>query len=88
MLSDFFYSGHAADVILVVMVIEFIVLSLGRQVRNRRGATADLAFAMAPGVCLVLALRAALTASDLVWIGAPLAASLPFHLIDLARRRR
>lgn len=87
MLNDFFYSGHAADLIILVMAIEFVVLSSRSQVRDRRGAMADLLFAMAPGVCLVLAIRAALTASDLVWIAAPLAASLPFHLIDLARRR-
>jgi hypothetical protein len=47
----------------------------------------DLAFALAPGACLLLALRAALTASAWTLVGVLLAASLPLHLIDLARRR-
>ena len=47
----------------------------------------DVLFAIAPGACLILALRAALTGSNWIWIAAPLAVSLPFHLADLARRR-
>jgi hypothetical protein len=87
MLGHFFHSGRAADLILLFMALEFIVLGLRQRMRARRGAVVDLAFAIAPGVCLVLALRAALTGSALVWIAAPLAVSLPVHLADLARRR-
>jgi hypothetical protein len=80
MLRDFFHSGRAADLVLLFMAIEFVVLS-------RRRAMVDVLFAIAPGACLILALRAALTGSNWIWIAAPLAVSLPFHLADLARRR-
>jgi hypothetical protein len=85
MIGDFFHSGHAADLILLVMIAEFIVLAW--RGRARPGSAANVLFAIAPGVCLVLALRAALTGSGLIWIAAPIAASLPFHLADMARRR-
>lgn len=84
---EFFHSGHAADLVLLFMVAEFIFLSWRGRSRRRRGATVDLLLAIAPGVCLVLALRAALTGAGPVWIAAPVAASLPIHLADLARRR-
>jgi len=87
MLNDFFHSGHAADVVFLFMAIEFIVLRRRRRVQYRRGGVADIAFAMAPGACLVLALRAALTGSDWVWIAAPMVTSFPLHLVDMARRR-
>ncbi len=48
----------------------------------------DLLFALAPGVCLMLALRIALGGYDAAWIIAFLSASLPLHLADLARRKR
>lgn len=86
-LNEFFHSGHAADLILFIMAIELIVLSWRARARRRRGLVTDIVFAMAPGACLVLALRNALTGSGWVWIAAPLAVSLPFHLADLARRR-
>jgi hypothetical protein len=43
--------------------------------------------ALAPGACLVLAVRAAMTGAGWMWIALWLLASLPFHLADLARRR-
>ena len=87
MLNDFFHSGHAADLVLLIMAVEVIVLRRRGRARHRRGYWADILFAMGPGAFIVLALRAALTGSDWVWIAAPLAASLPLHLADLARRR-
>ncbi len=86
-LGDFIHSGHAADLILLFMAAEFIVLSWRGRNRRRPGALADRLFAIGPGVCLVLALRAVMTGSAVVWILAPLAVSLPVHLADLARRR-
>ena len=47
----------------------------------------DLVLAFAPGACLLLALRAALTGAGWPWIAAALAASFPFHIADLIRRR-
>ncbi len=87
MLAHFLHSGRAADLILLFMAAEFMVLCWRSRARRRPGAVADLLFAIGPGVCLVLALRAALTGGGAIWIVAPLAASLPIHLADMARRR-
>jgi hypothetical protein len=80
--SGLFSSGHIVDLILVFMVCEFVVLRL------RRHASARLVVALLPGVCLLLALRAALTGAGWLWVAIFLAASLPAHLFDLLQRRR
>jgi len=86
-LKSFFASGHAVDLVLVVIAIEFILLSaLGRR-SVRRLATTDRILALAPGVCLLLALRAALTGAGWIYVALALAASFPFHIADLMRRR-
>ncbi len=76
------------DLILGVMAMEVVVLLWRRRTDLTRDGLIDLVLAFAPGVCLLLALRAALTGAGWVWIAAALAASFPFHLADLARRRR
>jgi hypothetical protein len=87
MLKGFFASGHAVDLILVVIVAEFVFLSTRRRRRADRPPLIDRVLAFAPGVCLLLALRAALTDTGWAWVALALAASFPFHLADLARRR-
>lgn len=76
-----FASGHAADLILGVLVIEAVWLRAGR--RWRWQAIAAL---LGPAALIVLGLRAALTGADWWWIALPLAASLPLHLMDLRTR--
>ncbi len=87
MIGAFFHSGRVADLILLIMAVEFAVLYWRGRSRERPVRASDLLFAIGPGACIVLALRAALTGAGVVWIGAALAASLPLHLADLARRR-
>jgi len=86
-MAALFASGAVADVILAAMAVEFLILVVRAPaaVRARRAAT--LAIALAPGACLALALRFALTGAPWPWIAAALAASLPLHWWDLARRR-
>jgi len=81
MIEAFFTSGHAADVILGVLLIEAAWLRLAR--RWSWGAVAAL---LGPAALIVLGLRAALTGADWWWIALPLAASLPLHLMDLRGR--
>lgn len=82
-MEAFFASGHAADLILGVLLIEAAWL------RFSRGWTiAQLAGLLGPAALIVLGLRAALTGADWWWIALPLAASLPLHLMDLAARDR
>jgi hypothetical protein len=80
-MADFFASGHAADLILGVLLIEALWLRLGRG--WGWGAIAGL---LGPAALIMLGLRAALTGAAWWWIALPLAASLPLHLADLRSR--
>jgi hypothetical protein len=84
-LKDFFASGHAVDLVLLVMALEVGWL-LWRRRAGQAGRVTDLLLAFAPGVCLLLALRAALVGADWTWVALAVTASFPFHLLDLGRR--
>ncbi|MGE3929433.1 MAG: hypothetical protein AB7G05_04670 [Hyphomonadaceae bacterium] len=73
------------DVVLLVIAIEFVVLVSLRRGRRTRAAL-DYFFALMPGALLLLALRAALVEASWLWVALLIAASFPFHLIDLFRR--
>ena len=75
-----FDSGHAADIVLAVLLIEAIWL------RGRGWAWADLAGLLGPAALIVLGLRAALVGAPWYLIALPVALSLPLHLFDLRRR--
>ncbi len=77
-----FASGRAADIVLGVFIAEAIYLTA-----IRRRPAADVLLSLAPGVFFVLALRAALTQQKWEWVAIFVAASLPFHLADLRRRK-
>jgi hypothetical protein len=79
--AELFASGHAADLILAVLLAEAIWLRCARG--WGWGAMAGL---LGPAALIVLGLRAALTGAEWWWIALPLAASLPLHLIDLRAR--
>jgi hypothetical protein len=87
MLKAFFASGHPVDLVLIVIAAEFAFLSTRRQRFGHRSFAIDRVLAFAPGVCLLLAVRAALTGAGWIWVAAALAASFPFHIADLVRRR-
>ena len=74
-------SGHAVDLILLVMLAEALWLRLRRQV-----GLVDVALALLPGALILLAARAAITGADWPLIALPLALSFPVHLADLRRR--
>lgn len=80
MIGWLFVSGHAVDVVLAVIAIEFAWL-----VRLGWGA-GDAVLRLMPGVLMLVALRGALTGLDWYWIALPLALSFPVHLADLTRR--
>jgi hypothetical protein len=84
--QDFVQSGRAVDVVLLVIAIEFVVLVALKR-GDRKRAAVDLFFALTPGAILLLALRAALVGAEWPWVALLIAASFPFHLIDLTRRR-
>lgn len=78
-----FTSGHAVDIVLVVIAIEFAWL-----VARSGWRATDALLCLAPGALMLLALRAALVGLDWRWIALPLLLSFPLNLADLARRSR
>ena len=86
-LTHLFVSGLAIDVALAVIALEFLALCLFGQSGTLGTRAFTLILALGPGTCLMLALRAALTQSSVVWVAFFLTLSLPLHLTDLARRK-
>ena len=80
-MTDFFASGRAVDVVLLVLAIEAIWL----KARGQRWT--DILPALIPAVLMMLALRAALTGMAWPYVALPLALAFPVHLHDLRRRR-
>lgn len=80
-----FASGRIVDVVIGFMALEAIALLVAHRWGSRLGIL-DIALLLVPGLCLLLAMRAAL--SDQGWqvMAAWLLASLVAHLADLARR--
>ncbi len=79
-------SGRAADIILAVVVLEWLALTAWRA---RGGSGLDplrLTVMLIPGACLVVALRIALTGGPWQWIALALLASFAGHLADLVLR--
>ncbi len=81
MMAWLFASGHAADLIMGVLLAEAVWLRAGKH--WGWGAILRL---LGPGALMMLGLRAALTGAPWWWIALPLAASLPLHLMDLRKR--
>jgi len=78
-----FASGHAVDIVLLVIAIE-----LGWLVAWGGWRTVDALFRLGPGILMLLALRASLAGLDWRWIALPLSLSFPVHLADLLRTTR
>ncbi len=81
-----FSSGLAADLVLVVMLIEWIGLSMWHMRTGRGVAPFDLLISLGAGAGLALAFRGALVGAALPWIGAALVASCVCHVADQVRR--
>jgi hypothetical protein len=80
-MDAFFASGHAVDVVLVVLIIEAIWL------KARGNLWADIWPALLPAVLMMMALRAALTEMAWPFISLPLILAFPVHIYDLRRRQ-
>ncbi|MDX2235692.1 MAG: hypothetical protein NW200_14430 [Hyphomonadaceae bacterium] len=86
-MSAWFAGGGPIDLVLAIIALEFVVL-LARAAPGGRGRRAvDLGLALAPGACILMALRAALTGEAWGVVAFWLAASFPVHVADLLRRR-
>lgn len=88
MMAEFFASGRVADLILLVLAAEALLLLAWRRRTGRGLPPMALAGLVLPGVALVLALRAALTGAGWPFVAMALVAALAAHLFDLAQRLR
>jgi hypothetical protein len=79
--EEFFASGHAVDVVLLVLAVEAVWL------KYRGWLWLDIIAALLPAVLMMIGLRAALTGMAWPFISLPLALAFPVHLYDLKRRR-
>lgn len=81
-MADFFASGRAADVVLLVLLAEALLLW-----RRGRATPFAILLALGPAAFILLATRGALTGAPWPAIAVPLALAFPLHLLDLRRRR-
>ncbi len=81
-----FVSGRVVDIALALMVLEAAALWGYRRARGQPFPLADVAWNLAAGACLLLALRAALTGAGWPWIAMFLTAALVAHIGDFRRR--
>jgi hypothetical protein len=81
-MSGLLEGGHSVDLILGLLILEFIILCAVL----RRIAWRDLAFNLLSGACLLLALRQALAGASFVSLAICLLASFAFHIADVAQR--
>lgn len=79
-LQAFYESGRAVDFVIAVVLVEVLIFAL-----LRRWA---VVLGLIPGLCLLLALRAAVAGSGWQMVALWVAASLPAHMIDLSLRTR
>ncbi|MEL7198630.1 MAG: hypothetical protein AAGL10_09970 [Pseudomonadota bacterium] len=76
-----FDRGHAADIILAVLMVEALVL------RTRCWEWRPIFALLGTAALIVLGLRAALVGAEWYWIALPLALSFPLHIADVRWRQ-
>ena len=85
-MTDLFASGRIVDIVLAITAIEAALLVAYHRRTGRGPAPADLFGNLLSGVCLMLALRAALVDAWWGWVALWLLAAFGAHLSDLRRR--
>lgn len=79
-MQTFFDSGHAADLVILVLALEALWLA-------RLGwSWARITRTLGAAVFIVLGARAALVGASWHWVALALAASFPLHLLDIRDR--
>lgn len=88
MIFETIESGSFISVIVALVALEALALVVLRNVLGLGPGLRRVAFNLAAGVCLMLALRAALLDQDPAWIALFLSGALVAHVADLATRWR
>ncbi len=87
-MSDWLASGRFIDLAIAITLIEAAVLVLHHRLTGRGVAPAEFIVNLLSGLCLMLALRAALGGAGWPWVALPLLLAGLTHLFDLSRRWR
>lgn len=85
-MADWVESGHLVEVILALTALEWLALSAYHRLTGRGVEPRDFGRNLASGMCLLLALLAALRHAWWGWIAASLTGALLAHVSDLGRR--
>ena len=85
-LAQFFLSGRVVDVAIAITLLEALALAAYHRATSRGVAPRYFAINMVSGLCLMLALRAALTGSSWMMVALFLSASGAVHAVDICRR--
>jgi hypothetical protein len=85
-MSEFFFGGGVAGLILVFMAVELVLLAIYRLKTGASFALSDVALTLIAGAGLVLALGAALTGASWPTIAACLLVAMIGHCADVYRR--
>lgn len=87
-MTEFFASGRVADLILLMLVLEGIVLGLHHRRTGRGIAPRTILPFLLAGAAFALSLRAALTGAGWPLVALPLMGAFGAHLWDIAARWR
>lgn len=85
-MAEFLASGWLVDLVIAFTLLEFVLLLGWRRLRGGGLPAIDLALAIGGGLCLMLALRAALLGAPWPAIVLPLIGAGLLHALDLYRR--
>ncbi len=86
MLQELIVGGRLVDLAILVTLAEGVALFAYRRITGRGPALPEVAAMLGAGLCLMLALRAALTGAPGGAIVVFLGAALVAHIVDLRRR--
>lgn len=85
-MSEELLQFHLIDWIIAITLVEALVLTVHHRITGQGVAPADFIVNLSSGLCLMLALRAALTGAAAVWVLLPLSLAGITHVLDLSRR--
>lgn len=85
-MEQLFASGRVVDVILFIMLAEYLTLRLYLARAEQSAALSSVALYLLSGAFLLLALRISLTGGSWVWIACCLAVAGASHALDLRQR--
>lgn len=85
-MTEFFASGRSIDLVLFLIGLEAIALIVLWRMRRCPLPPLSTLLILAPGTCLLMAARAAITGAEWIWVSSLFLVALVIHLIDLRQR--